>query len=426
VRILMLSQFYPPTLGGEEQHVRALSHTLHARGHTVAVATTWSKGLAAVEDDGGVTVFRLRGTIQRAGWLYREDERRHAPPAPDPELAWALRCVVAQTRPQIVHAHNWLIHSFLPLKAALQTRVVLTLHDYSLICAKKRLMYRESPCAGPGPAKCLRCAVHHYGVAKGAPTVLANWAMGLAERAVVDRFLAVSRAVAAGNRLAERGLPYEVLPNFVPDDVATPRSVYEAYTDRLPQGDFLLFAGDLSRDKGLGVLLTAYAALLDAPPLVLIGRPCPDTPANLPPGVIVLPAWPREAVMEAWRRCLFGVAPSIWPEPCPTVVMEAMASGRPVVGSRIGGLPDLIVDGETGVLVAPGDPEALRLASARLLGDPALRRRMGEAGGVRARQFMAGTVVPRIEALYQHLLGNSTGASAAPKRDGVCYSGSRI
>jgi glycosyltransferase involved in cell wall biosynthesis len=160
--------------------------------------------------------------------------------------------------------------------------------------------------------------------------------------------------------------------------------------------------------------------------LVLIGRPCPDTPANLPPGVIVLKAWPREAVMEAWRRCLFGVAPSIWPEPCPTVVMEAMASGRPVVGSRIGGLPDLIVDGETGVLVAPGDPEALRLASARLLGDPALRRRLGEAGGVQARQFMASTVVPRIEALYQHLLGNSTGESASPERDGVCYGGGRI
>jgi glycosyltransferase involved in cell wall biosynthesis len=300
------------------------------------------------------------------------------------------------------------------------------LHDYSLICAKKRLMYQEALCAGPGPAKCMRCAVHHYGVAKGAPTVLANWAMGLAERAMVDRFLAVSRAVAVGNRLAECGLPFEVLPNFVPDDVAARRSGYESYTDRLPQGDFLLFAGDLSREKGLGVLLAAYAALRDAPPLMLIGRPCPDTPANLPPGVKALGTWPREAVMEAWRRCLLGVAPSIWPEPCPTVVIEAMASGRPVAGSRIGGLPDLIVDGETGVLVAPGDPEALRMALERLLGDPALRRRLGEAGAMRARQFMASTIVPRIEAMYQRLLGIPTGESVSSGSDGVCYSGSTI
>src|SRR5947209_18230931 len=64
----------------------------------------------------------------------------------------------------------------------------------------------------------------------------------------------------------------------------------------------------------------------------------------------------------------------------PLCVIEAMAHGRPVVASRVGGIPDLVEDGVTGFLVAPGDVEGLRHALERLLADPGLRRRMGRAG----------------------------------------------
>ena len=82
MRILMLSQFYPPVLGGEEQHVRALSAALAARGHEVAVATLWRKGLPEIEQEGRVRVYRERGTLQRLPWLYQETERQHTPPLP--------------------------------------------------------------------------------------------------------------------------------------------------------------------------------------------------------------------------------------------------------------------------------------------------------------------------------------------------------
>src|SRR5690242_20326627 len=116
MRVLMLSQFYPPTLGGEEQHVQALGKALAARGHSVAVATLGQRGLPEREQDGAVRVYRLQGAAQRIPWLYQESVRRHTPPAPDPELTWRLRRVLAEERPAIVHAHNWLVHSFLPLK----------------------------------------------------------------------------------------------------------------------------------------------------------------------------------------------------------------------------------------------------------------------------------------------------------------------
>jgi glycosyltransferase involved in cell wall biosynthesis len=127
----------------------------------------------------------------------------------------------------------------------------------------------------------------------------------------------------------------------------------------------------------------------------------------MPAGVRVLESWPHPAVMEAWRRSLAGIVPSVWPDPCPTVVMEAMASGRPVVGTRTGGIQDLVIDGETGFLVPPGDARAVGATMARLVVDAGLREAMGRAALRRVRQFSASAVAERIEHAYEALLGGT-------------------
>jgi glycosyltransferase involved in cell wall biosynthesis len=408
MRILMLSQFYDPVLGGEEQHVRNLSRTLVARGHHVAVATLGRPDLPQMEIDQGVVTHRIPATAQRAPWLFRDRERRQVPPFPDPEATLALWRIVAAERPDVVHAHNWLIHSFLPLKAWSGGPLVLSMHDYSFACAKKSLMFQDQPCSGPAFRKCAGCAAAHYGVAKGMATLSANWAMSAAERQVVDLFIPVSRAVATGNQLDLLGLPYEVIHNFIPDNLgreddptqeATP---YPALAE-LPDEPFLLFVGALGGYKGADVLVEAHAGLDDAPPLVLIGYDVPGGLTEAPPNVIVQRNWPHHAVMQAWRRCLAGIVPSTSGDSCPTVAMEAMSVGKPVIGSRIGGIPDLIDDGITGFLVPPGNHLALRTALAGLLDDPAMRVAMGTAALARSNQFRAGEIVPRIERAYQRL-----------------------
>src|SRR5215469_5189896 len=112
MRILMLSQFYPPIIGGEEIHVQNLSRALAARGHDVAVVTLWHAGMSPFEEDQGARVYRVRALTQRLPWLFSESGRRHAPPWPDPETTRALRDIIRRERPQIVHAHNWMIHTF--------------------------------------------------------------------------------------------------------------------------------------------------------------------------------------------------------------------------------------------------------------------------------------------------------------------------
>ena len=172
MRVLMLTQSYPPIIGGIEGHVQNLSRQLVANGHHVAVATLWQTGFQEFELDGEIRVHRLHGLVQRvARRMYSNPQRWYVPPWPDPELVAGLRRVIREERPDIVHAHNWMVHSFLPLKRRSGLPLVVTLHDYSLRCAKWILMYEDAPCSGPEPAKCWGCSVANYGLIKGAPTL---------------------------------------------------------------------------------------------------------------------------------------------------------------------------------------------------------------------------------------------------------------
>jgi glycosyltransferase involved in cell wall biosynthesis len=99
------------------------------------------------------------------------------------------------------------------------------------------------------------------------------------------------------------------------------------------------------------------------------------------------------------------------------VVLEAMSASRAVIASDIGGLPDMVIHEETGLLVRPSDADSLRDAMRRLLADEAWMAQLGEAGRQRVRQFSANVVVPQVEAVYHEVLRRRqrAGAPAAPE-----------
>jgi glycosyltransferase involved in cell wall biosynthesis len=177
----------------------------------------------------------------------------------------------------------------------------------------------------------------------------------------------------------------------------------EPYLAQLPEEPFILFVGALRVVKGMGHLLAAYRRLEAPPPLALIGTVEADTPRDLPPGVHLLQDFPHPAVLAAWDRCLFGVLPSLWPEPLGSVVYEGMSRGKAVIGTRPGGHTDLIVDGVTGLLIPQGDTDALENTMRALIGSGELRERLGLAARERARQFTARVAVPRFEQIYRRL-----------------------
>ena len=403
MNVLMVAQFATPIIGGEEQHIHNLSHELVKRGHRIAIATIQHAGQAGFEMNEGVRIYRLQGTTQKIKRLYLED-RRHAPPFPDPELTLGLRQVMKVEKPDIVHAHNWLVYSYLPLAVDSKVGLVVTLHDYSLLCATKRYMHHGAPCHGPGLNKCLGCAGAHYGSFKGKTIYLSNRVMSRFLRKTANMFLAVSQVTAENNGLVNSGLPYQVIPNFVPDDLGLQKDINNPILDQLPKDGYLLFVGDLSGDKGIKILLQAYTKLKDPPPLVLIGRVTNDTPKQLPQNVLMMGKWPHHAVMAAWKRSSIALAPSVWAEPFGMVVIEAMSAGLPVIASRIGGIADIVIHGETGLLVTPGDVNSLQQAIELLLAKPDLRAQMGNAAERRSLEFKANSVVPRIEQVYQSVV----------------------
>jgi glycosyltransferase involved in cell wall biosynthesis len=203
-----------------------------------------------------------------------------------------------------------------------------------------------------------------------------------------------------GNGLLDSNLPYDIIPNIV-RPVETRPSIMDPRLGHLPRDRFFLFVGDIERYKGVRVLLDAYASLRDPPPLVLIGKLGPDTPARFPAGVRVLVDWPNDLVQEAWRRCLAAVVPSVWPEPFGLVATEAMAAGRPVVASRIGGIPDIVTDGVSGILVRPADPRSLAGALRSVASDDELEGRLARGASVDVGRFAPNRVLPRLERAYE-------------------------
>lgn len=405
MRVMMLAQSFAPIVGGEERVVEDLSRELVRRGHDVSIATLRQPGKPPPGEAAGARVHTLRSSSYRFLRAHQDTERRHAPPAPDPETVLDLSRVLRRERPQVVHAHNWIVHSYLPLARGAHSALALSLHDYGLICATKRLRRKDRVCSGPAPVKCQLCAGQHYGPTRGVVTAFGVRSRESRLRRAIDVFLPVSSTVEELCRMRE-GDVSRVIPNFIGALPAPPGR--DPRLERLPEGPFVLFFGDATEDKGAWHLAEAYRELESPPPLVMVGRSYIPELADRP-GLHVMGAWPHELAIEALRRSLFTVAPSLWPEPFGLVALEAAAAGKPIVASDIGGLRDVVVDGETGFLVPPGDRLALADTLRRLLADEGLRERLGEAARRRAARFSPEAIVPRFERAYETAIENRRG-----------------
>jgi glycosyltransferase involved in cell wall biosynthesis len=392
----MLSQFYPPVVGGQERYVRNLAAGLAQRGHQVDVLTTATDTEMPEEQlDGLVRVRRARSGAQRFPILHSDPLRPHAMPVSDPVMSRAISAALSATDYDVIHAHDWAVNSALNPARHSRTPVVMTLHDYSHVCATKRLICKDAVCPGPSLGACLSCASAQYNPVVGPGVVAANFWSHRRRHRYVDAFIPVSSAVAASTGL--RPSRFEIIPNFIPDDlVGNDATVH-------PNGP-IVFVGDLSRDKGVDVLIDAYNRLDQPPDLVLAGRSISGTPLVLGPGARLAGVLPYDQVHALMASAAMVVVPSIVADCCPTVILEAMAAGRPVVGSATGGIVDLIIDGATGRLVPTGDASALAQAMASILDDPGLAQAMGTAGLGHVTRFVSSSIVERVESLYARVV----------------------
>jgi starch synthase len=234
----------------------------------------------------------------------------------------------------------------------------------------------------------------------GGGYALSSWA----ERVAVDSAAAV---VAVSNGMRDDVL--SVYPEISPERVRVIRNGIDTAQYAPDSGTevlekhgidssrpYVIFVGRITRQKGVPVLLRAAAALEESAQLVLcagaadtveLGAEVSSLVAGLQAarsGVIWIPEMlPKPEIIQLLTHALVFVCPSVY-EPLGIVNLEAMACGTAVVGSRTGGIPEVVAEGETGLLVPPGDPEALAAALNVVLSDPDLARAMGQAGRKRA------------------------------------------
>lgn len=302
-----------------------------------------------------------------------------------PEAVRRIGALIDATHPDLVHCHN-IYHQLTPsIIGAAKARgvpVVLTLHDYKPVCPVYTRLNEGKPCSACldgrfTPVLKHRCAEGSLG--KSAllyAEAMVQRRLGNYEK--VDRFIAPSRFMRDS-----------VLHRFRPEQVVLLHNgVDPAGIAACGRDDgYVLYFGRLSQEKGIETLLRAHAGVRGAWPLVVAGTgPLADELRGKYPSARFVGHLAGEALKRAIAGAAAAVVPSEWHENCPMAVLEAMAYGKPVVGSRMGGIPELVAEGKTGLLFNPGNVSELQEKLDTLMAVPDLRGLMGKQARVRAAQ----------------------------------------
>ena len=359
MRILHVIESLEP--GGAEKVVVHLANAFAGEGHEVHVAMTRRSGILEEQLD--------------------QDVQTHGPYAAegnDPAALLALRRLLKRHDFDVVHLHNWSV-LLGGVAAALghRTRVVMTVHG----------PYIPYP---PGLVPTLKKRLRNV------LEWLAGWRL--------DAVAGVSPAVVAYTRRKLRGTscPISLLLNAVTDQSGPCSQHRPASTLNL------VSAGRLAAIKNFPLLIEALALLrqrgVDAR-LDLLGEG--EEREHLQRRIeelgladhVTLAGFQQQ--VGPWLRCADAFVCSSDYEGISLAILEAMSAGLPVVATAVGGNPDLVIDGETGRLVPPGNAETMAAALQELATDPGLRRRMGQQGRVRyLEDYAPGPFLARHRAFY--------------------------
>jgi glycosyltransferase involved in cell wall biosynthesis len=285
---------------------------------------------------------------------------------------WSRRAVrqlseaVRQERSAIVHIHNTFPLLSPAIYGALDwtgAAIVQSIHNYRPICPSANLFRDGRNCTDCVGRRFAFPAIVHacYRESRGGSAVVAAMlAAGRVTKAwegTVDRFIAPSQTVA--ETLAGPAIPRDrivVKPNFVGGDPQP-----GTWTER---DDTYLYAGRLAPEKGIRTIPAAWARLGGLAALCRIAGSGPldeevGAVAVADPRIAMLGTLNRSALFDELRRARALIFPSIWREPFGLTIVEAFASGTPVIAARFGAPADLIQDGVTGLFFRPGDADDL-------------------------------------------------------------------
>ncbi len=401
MKILLVHNNYQSP-GGEQTAVDAQIALLRQQGHTLLL---YLKHNEVIDQYGAAQRVGLLADTVYARTVYEE-----------------LVALVEQERPDIAHVHN-----VFPLISPAAYRalhecgvpIVQTVHNFRFLCPNS-LFYTQGHlcerCKFGNTLHAVRYRCHRNSLLSSGLYALT---IGLHRRqgtfGLIDRFLALSDF--AADKLVESGLiprhKISVVSNFIQEPLP-PCGPFDA---REP---FLLFMGRLSAEKGVAVLLEAMAHLPGVE-LKLLGdgpeRAALEARADelgLASRVSFLGHISGEAKWDFLRRASASVVPSVWYENFPFSVLESLSVGTPVIASRLGSLPHIVREGETGLLFEPGNPQDLAAQAKRFLAEPTQAARLRQSARAVVEQRWVGSAhYSDLMAIYHELIAQRSPSQAA-------------
>ena len=387
MKVSMLCMRFPPAPGGTENHVLELGRELVRRGHEVNVFTS------DMYCDTPLVKRRAYPSMFAGG--VKRFTAYTLPGEADYPFYPGLGLPVLGDESDVVHSHGYgAFHTLLhPLVGKLRGRkLVFTLHfhpDFSDWGGSRRLGLRKA---------------------------FDRWLGPLSTAAADDIIVhtAQEKSMAASFGLIPESARVHIVPSGI-DIERFSRRPEHGFRERFgigPSEKIVLYVGRVAQKKGLEFLLECAPIVLSRFPEVRfvvagedmgLGKRMANEARKRGLGDRFLVTGPLddECLVSAYYSCELLVLPSEY-EAFGLVLAEAMACGRPCVASRVGGVPEVVDDGRTGILVPPRDSSSLAEAISTILSDPVQGQKMGEAGRAKAvREYSLERMTDRILAIYE-------------------------
>jgi len=326
----------------------------------------------------------------------------------------SLKRLLENTTIDVAHLHIYygrLTASILPILKSRKIPVVQTVHDFKLLCAVYSCLRNGKiceECGGKGFWKAALYRCNRGSLPRSVASTIESYvSKSLGSHTAIDRYIAVSdfqreRLIEVGVCSADR---ISTIHNFVDA---------EKYVPATGPGSYACYFGRIEKLKGIATLVECMRQLPDIQ-LKLVGSgtylaECrTKLRAENISNVELCGFQSGEALADIIRGAFCTVVPTEAYENCPMAVLESMAYARPVIGTAIGGIPELVSDGDDGLLIPVADEDSMASAICRLAYDQDLSIRMGNAGRAKIEaKFNAATHLKKINLIYEDLIGNFT------------------